>query len=57
MPAEEGEEMEEGEEREVAAAARTSGQQVDSDKHWFSVFRFLQPLMRTCGLSLPRQTC
>ena len=55
MLAEEGEEMEEEEEKKAAAAAGTLGQQMDSNKHWFSIFRFHHPLMITCGLSLPRQ--
>ena len=55
MLAEEGEEMEEEEEKKVAATARILGQQMDSNKHWFSIFRFHYPLTITCGLSLPRQ--
>lgn len=42
-------------EKEGAASARVAGQQVNSNKHWFSIFRFCQPLIITCGLWLPRQ--
>lgn len=48
--------MEDKKEKEGAAPTRVLGQQGTVARHWFSSFRFHHPLMKTCGLSLPRQT-